>query len=112
MKLRSIYKKHDPLITLYSLKNFKGEKENLRFEDNGICFTFDLVNNSKNQFFLNELDKVCEKHYLTPSIIKDTRLKLETIENCYKDYNKFKEGIYKFDNKRIYKSALSDKLMI
>ena len=111
-EVESIYKKHDPLITLYSLKNFKGEKENLRFEDNGICFTFDLVNNSKNQFFLNELDKVCEKHYLTPSIIKDTRLKLETIENCYKDYNKFKEEIYKFDNKRIYKSALSDKLMI
>ena len=111
-EVESIYKKHDPLITLYSLKNFKGEKENLRFEDNGICFTFDLVNNSKNQFFLNELDKVCEKHFLTPSIIKDTRLKLETIENCYKDYNKFKEEIYKFDNKRIYKSALSDKLMI
>ena len=111
-EVESIYKKHDPLITLYSLKNFKGEKENLRFEDNGICFTFDLVNNSKNHFFLNELDKVCEKYFLTPSIIKDTRLKLETIKSCYKDYNKFKEEIYKFDNKRIYKSALSDKLMI
>ncbi len=111
-EVENIYKKHDPLITLYSLKNFKGEKKNLRFEDNGVCFTFDLVNNSKNQFFLKELDKICEKHYLTPSIIKDTRLKLETIERCYKDYNKFKEEIYKFDNKRIYKSALSDKLMI
>ena len=61
---------------------------------------------------MNELDKICEKHHLTPSIIKDSRLKLETIEKCYKDFNRFKEEINKFDNKRIYKSTLTDKLMI
>ena len=84
----------------------------MRFENDGICFTFDFVKNSKNLFFMNELDKICEKYHLTPSIIKDSRLKLETIEKCYKDFNRFKEEINKFDNKRIYKSTLTDKLMI
>ena len=111
-EVETIFKKHDPLITLYSLKNFKGEQKNLQFENDGICFTFDFVKNSKNLFFMDELDKICEKHLLTPSIIKDSRLKLETIEKCYKDLNRFKEEINKFDNKRIYKSTLTDKLMI
>ena len=111
-EVETIFKKHEPLITLYSLKNFKGDQKNLRFENDGICFTFDFVKNSKNLFFMNELDKICEKYHLTPSIIKDSRLKLETIEKCYKDFNRFKEEINKFDNKRIYKSTLTDKLMI
>ncbi len=107
-----LYKKHNPQITLYSLKNFKGEKNYLRFEDNGVCFTFDFTRSNKNLSFINELDKICEKYQLTPSIIKDSRLKLETIKKCYYDYDKFKDEIFKFDTKRTYKSALTDKLMI
>ena len=38
--------------------------------------------------------------------------KLETIKKCYYDYDKFKDEIFKFDTKRTYKSALTDKLMI
>ena len=111
-EVENIFKKYDPKMTLYSLKNFKGDQKYLRFENDGICFTFDFVKNSKNILFLNELDKICEKYHLTPSIIKDSRLKLETVEKCYKDFYRFREEINKFDNKRIYKSALSDKLMI
>ena len=111
-KIEYLFKKYEPSITLYSLKNFKGEKKYLRFEETGICFTFDFIQNSKNIKFINELDKICENHSLTPSIIKDSRLKLETIKKCYNDYELFKSEIHKYDKKRIYKSALTDKLLI
>ena len=111
-EVEKIYKKYKPSITLFSLKSFRGEKKFLRFEDNGVCFTFDLVNNSSNIKFLNELHKLYEVYHLTPSIIKDSRLNLKTVKKCYEEYDKFREGILYFDKKRIYKSALSDKLNI
>ena len=111
-EVQAIYKKIFPNITLYSIKNFKGECSYLRFENDGICFTFDFIKNKKNISFMEKIDEICEKYLLIPSIIKDSRLKLSTIEKCYKDYHIFKDKIYKFDNKRIYRSALSDRLNI
>ena len=111
-EIQFLYKRYEPSITLYSLKNFKGKKKFLRFEDDGICFTFDFVNNSNSIKFIDELDKICENHSLTPSIIKDSRLKLDTIKKCYEEYEIFKEDIYEYDKKRIYKSAITDKLLI
>ncbi len=43
-----LFKKHDPTITLFSIKNMSGKQNYLRFEDNRICLTFDFVNNKKN----------------------------------------------------------------
>jgi decaprenylphospho-beta-D-ribofuranose 2-oxidase len=111
-EIEFLYKKYKPSITLYSMKNIKGKKKFLRFEDDGICFTFDFVNNPNNLKFMDVLDKICEKYYLTPSIIKDSRLRLYTIKKCYEEYEKFKQAIYKYDKKRIYKSTITDKLQI
>ena len=61
---------------------------------------------------MEKVDKICEKYELIPSIIKDSRLGLNTVKKCYKDYYNFKDKLYDFDNKRIYKSALSDRLNI
>ena len=60
----------------------------------------------------NKNGRICEKYELIPSIIKDSRLNLDTIKKCYKDYYNFKDKLYEFDNKRIYRSALSDRLNI
>ena len=111
-EIENIFKKYSPNITLYSIKNFKGKCSDLKFEDDGVCFTFDFVKNTKNIDFMEKVDKICEKYELIPSIIKDSRLGLNTIKKCYKDYYNFKDKLYDFDNKRIYKSALSDRLNI
>ena len=111
-EVENIYKKYSPNMTLYSIKNFKGKCSDLRFENDGICFTFDFVKNTKNINFMEKLDGICEKYELIPSIIKDSRLNLDTIKKCYKDYYNFKDKLYEFDNKRIYRSALSDRLNI
>ena len=50
--------------------------------------------NSNSIKFIDELDKVCVYHSLTPSIIKDSRLKLDTIKKCYGIY--YLKNIYEY----------------
>ena len=66
-----IYK---PSITLLSFKNMKGSQKLLRFEDNKICLTIDYLNNDNNKRFMQEVDLMCEKYEILPSIIKDSRI--------------------------------------
>ena len=81
-----LYKLYFPTITLFSIKNMKGKQKFLRFEDNKICLTFDYVNNVKSKNFMREIDKLCIKHDILPSIIKDSRLDKDTVRKCYKNF--------------------------
>ena len=99
-----------PVITLFSIKGMSGEHKYLRFEGDMICLTFDIVNNQKNLNFINELDKLYIKHEAVPSIIKDSRLKKEVFDKCYRFANEFREDLRNFDYKRSYRSELSDRL--
>ena len=103
---------HKPSITIFSLKKISGKQKYLRFEDNKICLTFDMVSNKKNTHFLNEIYKLYIKYNVLPSIIKDSNLDKETFNRCYKEADIFREKLKKFDPKRIYRSELSDKLNI
>jgi len=99
-----------PSITLFTIKKMIGNQNYLRFEDNGICFTFDFINNKKNLLFMDKLDVLCKKYKLLPSIIKDSRLSLETVSTCYENYDNFKDNLINFDKKRTYRSELSDRI--
>ena len=111
-EFKYLFKQHAPVITLLSFKNMSGEHSLLRFEDNMICMTLDYVNNKKNKLFMSEIDKLCVKYNILPSIIKDSRLAKSTVEKCYKNIGEFKEKIKKYDNDRSYKSVMSEKLGI
>ena len=50
------------------------------------------------------------KYDVVPSIIKDSRLKKEVFDKCYKFANEFREDLRNFDQKRSYRSELSDRL--
>jgi decaprenylphospho-beta-D-ribofuranose 2-oxidase len=103
---------HKPCITLFSLKKMSGEQKYLRFEDNKICLTFDMVRNNKSTLFLNELYELYIKYNVVPSIIKDSNLDKDTFDDCYKEADIFREKLKEFDPKRIYRSDLSDRLNI
>ena len=62
--------------------------------------------------FMNELDKICVKLKIIPSIIKDSRLSKKIVEQCYPEYSKFRDLINTYDKKRIYKSEISQRLEI
>ena len=78
-------KKEMPEITLLSIKKIKGECNYLRFENDGFCLTFDFIRNKKSLKFMEKLDLICQNNQIIPSIIKDSRLKLNTIQMCYND---------------------------
>ena len=59
---------------------------------------------------MEKLDLICQNNQIIPSIIKDSRLKLNTIQMCYNGYDQFKKDLKAFDNERIYRSQLSDNL--
>ena len=111
-EFKSLYKLHRPIITLFSLKNMSGTQKYLRFEDDKICVTFDFINNKINRKFLIELDKLCIKYEILPSVIKDSRLNKETFYKCYKEAQIFKDKLINFDKERVYKSELSRRLDI
>ena len=103
---------YEPEIVLFSIKKIIGEELFLRFENTGICFTFDFSNKAKNLKFLDKLDILCIKHKLKPSIIKDSRLSANTVQSCYNEYENFKKTLLDFDNKKIYRSELSNRIGI
>lgn len=111
-EFKYLFDMYKPLITLLSIKNLKGEQTLLRFEDNRISLTIDYVNNKNNQKFMKEIDLICEKYEILPSIIKDSRLDKITLEKCYKNLQEFKQKLYLFDKKRVYKSQTSNRLEI
>jgi len=103
---------YEPEIVLFSIKKIIGEELFLRFENTGICFTFDFSKKDKNLNFLDKLDVLCIKHKLKPSIVKDSRLNSNTVQNCYNGFENFRKTLLDFDNKKIYRSELSDRIGI
>ena len=111
-ELEHLINTHEPEIVLFSIKKIIGKELFLRFENTGICFTFDFSKNEKNLNFLDKLDILCIKHRLKPSIIKDSRLESNTIKKCYNEFEIFKKTLSDFDNKKIYRSELSERIGI
>lgn len=111
-EFRYLFKIYKPSITLLSFKNMKGSQKFLRFEDNKICLTIDYINNEINKRFMQEVDLLCEKYEILPSIIKDSRVTKTTFEKCYKNLGDFKDKLNRFDKKRVYSSSTSERLGI
>jgi decaprenylphospho-beta-D-ribofuranose 2-oxidase len=111
-EIKNLCRIHKPLITLFSLKMLSGEQKLLRFEGNGVCVTLDFVNNKKNHLFLGEVDNLCIKYNVLPSIIKDSRLSQPIFDRCYSEAESFRKRLTDFDRDRIYQSGLSKRLKI
>lgn len=111
-EFKKLYNYHRPVITLFSIKNMSGSQKYLRFEDNKLCVTFDFINNNLSRKFLEEVDRLCIKYQILPSIIKDSRLNKNIFNKCYNEGQIFKEKLINFDKDRVYKSELSRRLDI
>ena len=111
-EVEKICKKDEPLITLLSFKIIRGDQKLVRFEGNGTCVTLDLVNNQKNQRFLQKIDKLCIEYRVLPSIIKDSRLSKNIFDQCYTEAEEFREKLLKFDKNRVYQSEISHKFKL
>ena len=87
-----------------------GEHKLLRFEGNKVCLTFDYIKSSSSMKFMHEIDILCIKYKIIPSIIKDSRLNKEIFNKTYNYAEEFKAKLYEFDKKRTYQSEVSNRL--
>jgi len=111
-EIKNLCKIHEPLITLFSFKIISGEQKFLRFEGDGVCVTFDFVNNNKSHEFLKEIDQLCIRYNVLPSISKDSRISKNIFDKCYNEAEIFREKLVKFDKNRVYQSEISNRLKI
>ncbi|MBS1996739.1 MAG: FAD-binding oxidoreductase [Cyanobacteria bacterium SZAS LIN-2] len=108
--LRDWLSRHELPITLASGKFFHGQQKLLRFSGKGICFALNFPRTPAAAEFLLYLDQLAMKLDLIPYIAKDSRLPLEVVRHCYKDYDKFKERLRKYDRERLFSSEVSQRL--
>mgnify|MGYP003313474215 FL=1 len=59
---------------------------------------------------MREIDSICVKLSILPSVIKDSRLERSTFDNCYLDANDFRNKLRSFDKNSIYQSETSKRL--
>ena len=111
-EFKKLFKIYKPVITLLSLKKMSGEHKFLRFEGDKVCFTFDYIKSKSSMNFMEEIDKLCLKYKIIPSIIKDSRLNKEMFNKTYIHAEHFKSKLYEFDKQRIYQSEVSNRLGI
>jgi len=99
-----------PPLVMASLKLFRGEKRFVRFEADGVCFTFDLVRSSETRAFLERLDRITLEASGLPHIVKDSRLPAEVVARSYEGYEEFRAKRRAHDPEGRFRSALSARL--
>jgi hypothetical protein len=95
---------------MMSIKLFQGKQQFLRFEGDGVCVTIDMIPSKESIQFLGFLDKLTYETNGIPHLIKDSRIPLSAVKNCYAEYSMFKESLNKYDSSRLFQSELSNRL--
>ncbi len=103
-------KKYNVPIVLASGKIFQGEPSLLRFDGTGVCFAINVPRSKKSKAFLDRMDEIAVAYKCRPNIIKDSRLPLQVVEQCFSEYSYFKSLLADWDNRRTFKSELSERL--
>jgi decaprenylphospho-beta-D-ribofuranose 2-oxidase len=104
-----VLRKRAPMV-MASMKLFRGSQRFLRFEGDGICFTADLVRSTAGLGFLPVLDRLTIAAGGIPNIIKDSRLPVALVRQCYPEYERFREKLRAYDPERHFRSELSERL--
>jgi decaprenylphospho-beta-D-ribofuranose 2-oxidase len=101
------------VITLASLKLFKGGRQMLNFVGDGVCLAIDTPNNLQSISFFARLDDLAVRLGGLGNISKDSRLSSNVLQRMYKaGYEDFKNGLHKYDPNRHFQSDLSKRLNV
>ncbi len=107
---KTLLNKHNPFIVLGTLKVFAGTQRFLDFQGNGFCFSLDLPYCEYDKNFHFDLDELNLRLGCLDNFIKDSRVSSTLVKNQYSQYNSFKDALYEYDPKRLFRSALSERL--
>ena len=99
-------------ISLASGKSFNEKNSLLRFTGEGICLALNFPRNNHSHKLLQFLDKLTIETRSIPNIIKDSRIRAGVVNQCYPEAELFREKIRAYDPKRLFRSELSERLML
>lgn len=101
-----------PPSVMLSLKLFCGIQRYLRFDGNGICVTLDFARSPHALDFAALLDELTARFGGIPNVIKDSRLSASVVRACYFEYESFRDALRAHDPERLFRSELSERLML
>ena len=93
-----------------SLKLFRGRRRLLQYNGTGLSLSMDLYRSPESFDLLAKIDALDCEFGAHANIIKDSRLSAATVRRQYPGYGEFKERLHAFDPKRVFTSALSQRL--
>lgn len=108
--LRRYARTHPTPIALASCKLFRGEQSQLRFDGDGVCLALDFARDSAGTRLAGALDGLVQELRGVPNVMKDSRLPREVVAACYPHYGAFRDGLRRFDPRRVYASEVSERL--
>ena len=109
-ELCAISKRTGQPIILCSSKSFGGTDGNLRYGGPGISVAVNIAAKRNALQVMSALDELVIKLGGRPNIIKDSRLPLSVVQQAYPDYDRFKTRLQSYDSKRLFQSALTQRL--
>lgn len=101
---------HGVTVPRASMKLFRGRRQLLHYDGDGVSLSMDFFNRPETLAFLGELDALDCEHGAIANLIKDSRLGAEVVRRQYAGYDAFWGRLRGFDPARRFKSALSRRL--
>ncbi len=95
---------------MLSLKRFHGVQKSLSMSGTGLLVAIDCYRNAGTDVFMRQLDQLMVEMDGQPNLSKDSRIPREVAEMSITSFAEFKRGLFNYDEARIMRSELSQRL--
>lgn len=109
-EFESLVRRHRQPFAVASFKLFRGERKLLRFDGSGVSFSLQIPATRGTRALCEELDGIATAHGAITNLIKDSRLSRTTARAQYPQFDLFAERLRAMDPKRVFSTAVSERL--
>jgi len=109
-EFKSIFWSAQIPIVLSAFKAFRGDQKLLYFDGNGFSLYTDFINNSDSRAFLDRLIDLSTDYGCITNIMRNSFLSAKAVRAQYPEFEMFANRVHHFDPKRIFTSALTERL--
>ena len=109
-EFEALLRRHRHPFGVASFKIFRGQQKLLHYNGSGISYSLHIANTEGARKMLSEMDEINIRHGVITNLIKDSRLSADMARAQYPEFEDFASRLRAFDSKRIWKTALSERL--
>jgi len=99
-------------IVLAAFKAFRGEQRFLNFNGTGFSFYTDFLNTGPSRAFLQKFNDLATDFGCVSNLLRNAFLPLKVVRAQYSEFDVFRQRLNDYDPKRIFVSALSERLAL